>query len=326
VTLDSKTIDRGWSHEMHHFLETHSRAIVVVLVLLALVALGCIVSPYFRSSRNLLNLGRKMVVVLTILSIGQTIVMIAGGIDLSVGAMVKLIGVYSAGLMMGEQGRLIPVSVVCLCIGLLVGLANGLIVTKARVAPFIATLGMMSILRGIAFGYTTTPIGSVPESMRFLARGMIGPFPFPMFVVLIFIVMSWLVLRHTRFGRHLYAVGGNDEIARLAGINVDRTRITTYVISGMLAAIAGLFMVSRMGVGEPDIGEGLELNTIAAVILGGTSLAGGVGGIVGTVAGVLILALIDNILNLLRVSSFYQLVVKGVIILIAVSIHRAKRQ
>jgi ribose/xylose/arabinose/galactoside ABC-type transport system permease subunit len=162
--------------------------------------------------------------------------------------------------------------------------------------------------------------------MRFLARGMVGPVPFALFVIILFIVVAWFVLKYTRFGRHLFAVGGNDEIARLTGINVDRTRILTYVISGVLAALAGLFMVSRMGVGEPDIGEGLELDSITAVILGGTSLAGGVGGILGSVAGVMILGLIDNILNLLRVSSFYQLVVKGIIILIAVSIHRAKHQ
>lgn len=321
-----ETSNREWSHNVRYFFEMHSRSIVVVVVLLALLILGSIASPYFRSSRNLLNFGRKMVVVLTILSIGQTMVMIAGGIDLSVGAMVKLIGVFSAGMMMGELGRLIPVSFLCLGFGGLVGLVNGLIVTKAGVAPFIATLGMMSILRGIAFGYTTTPIGSVPKSMRFLARGMVGPFPFALFVIIVFIVLAWFVLKYTRFGRHLYAVGGNNEIARLAGINVDRTRILTYVISGVLAALAGLFMVSRMGVGEPDIGEGLELDSITAVILGGTSLAGGVGGIVGTVAGVLVLGLIDNLLNLLRVSSFYQLVVKGIIILMAVSIHRAKRQ
>ncbi|UCE53125.1 MAG: ABC transporter permease [Desulfobacterales bacterium] len=323
---DVEMNNRVWSHKTQHFFETHSRFIIVVLVLLSLAILGSVASPYFRSSRNLLNFGRKMVVVLTMLSIGQTMVMIAGGIDLSVGAMVKLIGVFSAGMMLGEQGRLIPVSLLCLGFGGLVGLVNGLIVTKARVAPFIATLGMMSILRGIAFGYTTTPIGSVPKSMRFLARGMVGPFPFALFVIILFIVVACFVLKYTRFGRHLYAVGGNDEIARLTGINVDRTRILTYVVSGGLAALAGLFMVSRMGVGEPDIGEGLELDSITAVILGGTSLAGGVGGILGTVAGVLILGLIDNILNLLRVSSFYQLVVKGIIILIAVSIHRAKRQ
>lgn len=322
MTPGAMTGNREWSHNLRHFFEMHSRSIVVLVVLLSLLILGSIASPYFRSSRNLLNLGRKMVVVLTMLSIGQTMVMIAGGIDLSVGAMVKLIGVFSAGMMMGVQERLIPVSFLCLGFGGLVGLVNGLIVTKARVAPFIATLGMMSILRGIAFGYTTTPIGSIPKSMRFLARGMVGPFPFALFVIIMFVLAAWLVLKYTRLGRHLYAVGGNDEIAHLAGINVDRTRILTYVISGGLAALAGLFMVSRMGVGEPDIGEGLELDSITAVILGGTSLAGGVGSIVGTVAGVLILALTDNILNLLRVSSFYQYVVKGVIILIAVSIRR----
>jgi ribose transport system permease protein len=326
VTTTAKPSEQLWVRELRHFVNMHSYSIAIVVVLLVLFLIGSAVSPNFRSSRNILNLARKTAVILTMLGIGQTFVMLTGGIDLSVGALVKVVGVFSAGLMMGYDERAIPVVLLCLAAGLVVGLINGLVVTKAKVAPFIVTLGMMSILRGIAFGYTTTPIGSVPESMFFLARGEIGPFPVPLFFVLALIIIGWFVLSYTPFGRHIYAVGGNQETARLAGINVDRTKIAAYVISGLLGAIAGLFMVSRMGVGEPDIGEGLELDSITATILGGTSLAGGVGGIVGMVAGVLILSLIDNILNLLRVSSFYQLVVKGIIILIAVSVHRRNRQ
>jgi ribose/xylose/arabinose/galactoside ABC-type transport system permease subunit len=326
VTQSAGADERVWGGHLRHFLYVHSHSAVLVLVLAALLVVGTILSPNFSSSRNVLNLARKMVVIVTMLGIGQTFVMLGGGIDLSVGALVKVIGVFSAGLVMGEPDRLVPVSLLCLGVGVVVGLINGLVVTKFRVAPFIATLGMMSILRGIAFGYTTTPIGSVPESMRFLARGEIGLFPVPLFFVAFFLVVGWIVLRYTSFGRHIYAVGGNEEVARLSGISVDWTRILTYVISGLLAAIAGLFMVSRMGVGEPDIGEGLELDSITAAILGGTSLAGGIGGIGGTLAGALILGLIDNILNLARVSSFYQLVVKGAIILMAVSIYRVDRK
>jgi ribose/xylose/arabinose/galactoside ABC-type transport system permease subunit len=318
--------DREWGGHLRHFLFVHSHAVVLVLVLAALFVAGSTLSPNFSSSRNILNLARKMVVILTMLGIGQTFVMLGGGIDLSVGALVKVVGVFSAGLIMGEQDRLVPVSLLCLGIGVVVGLINGLVVTKLRVAPFIATLGMMAILRGIAFGYTTTPIGSVPDSMRFLARGQLGEFPVPLFFVAFLLVVAWIILRYVPFGRHIYAVGGNEEVARLSGIRVDRTRILTYVISGFLAAVAGLFMVSRMGVGEPDIGEGLELDSITAAIVGGTSLAGGIGGVWGTLAGVLILGLIDNILNLAHVSSFYQLVVKGIIILIAVSIYRVDRK
>jgi len=308
------------------FLRSHSQSLALLLVLVALLGIGSLLSPNFSSMRNMLNLARKMVMILTMLGIGQTFVMLGGGIDLSVGALVKLVGIYSAGIIMGESNRVVPVSLLCLGIGAAVGLINGLVVTKLRVAPFIATLGMMSILRGIAFGYSTTPIGSVPESMRFLARGEIGPLPVPLFFVAFFLVGGWFVLRYTSFGRHIYAIGGNEEVARLSGIEVDSTRILTYVLSGLLAAIAGLFMVSRMGVGEPDIGEGLELDSITAAILGGTSLAGGVGGVWGTLGGVLILGLIDNILNLARVSSFYQLVVKGLIILVAVSLYRLDRK
>jgi ribose/xylose/arabinose/galactoside ABC-type transport system permease subunit len=183
---------------------------------------------------------------------------------------------------------------------------------------------MFSMVRGAALAYTTEPVGDITEPIEFLYNGQIGPVPFAVIFFLVLVAVGVLVLRMTPFGRHVYAVGGNEQVARLSGIPADRVKVIVFVISGVLAAVAGLFSASRMGIGDPIVGEGFELDSITAVVLGGTSLFGGRGGLIGTLAGVWILGLVNNILNLLRVSQWYQQLVKGLIIVAAVAIYKQR--
>jgi ribose transport system permease protein len=205
-------------------------------------------------------------------------------------------------------------------IGMLVGLVNGLLITRLRVAPFIVTLGMFSLLRGLALSYTTTPAGSVPSPVVRYMYSRIGPFPTPFVIFTILAVAAGWVLRNTVFGRRVYAIGGDPEVARMAGIKGDRVIIVVMVLSATFAALAGVMQTLRSGVGSPTAGDGLELASITAVVLGGASLFGGRGRLIGTIGGVFLLALIDNALNLLGVPSFYKDLVRGAIIIAAVAI------
>lgn len=298
--------------------------LIAIWALVALIiVIGVLFSPTFRSPANIFNALRQSIF-LGFVSIGQTFAIIAGGIDLSVGSIVKLVVLVSAGVMQGNAALTIPVILLCLALGSFIGLVNGLVVTRLGVAPFIATLGMYIIIRGFAFGYTTTPVGSISREMRQVYNMQIGPVPIPVMAFFVFLIVAFLVLTRTTFGRHLYAVGGNEVVSRLSGLRVDWLRTSVFVVSGFLAAVAGLFMVSRMGVGDPNVGDGLELDSIAAVVLGGTSLLGGRGTLIGTLAGVLLLAFVNNVFNLLSVSTWYQGLIKGLIILLAVAIYKQK--
>lgn len=297
--------------------------VTIYAVLAAMVVIAASLSSNFRTAGNIFNVLRQ-IVVLGLISIGQTTVILAGGIDLSVGSVVKLVTVLSGGFLDGRAEMTMPVVAGGLLLGALIGLVNGLIVTQLRVAPFIVTLGMFSIVRGAALAYTTVPIGDTSKLVEFLYYGAIGAVPFPVILFFVLLIMGVFVLRMTAFGRNIYAVGGNEQVARQSGIPVDRVKITTFIISGVLAALAGLVSLSRMGIGDPIVAEGLELDSIAAVVLGGTSLFGGSGGLFGTLAGVLVLGLVNNMLNLLRVSQWYQQLVKGLIIVIAVAIYKQK--
>ena len=303
----------------------HGALITVYGVLLLMILAATIASPVFRSTANLSNVLRQAAIP-GIVAVGQTIAVLSAGIDLSVGSVVKLTAVLTAGLMQGYNELMVPVIVLMLLMGCLIGLLNGLVIVGLRVNPFIATLGTFSILRGLALAYTTSPVGAIPDPMRRFYYGSIGWIPYPLIVFLIIFLAAVLILRMTPFGRFVYAIGGDEETARLAGIRVVPVKLAVYVISSLLATIAGLITVSRMGLGDPVVGEGFELDSITAVVLGGTSLFGGRGTLIGTLAGVLILGLVNNIMNLLNISVWYQQLIKGIIILVAVGIYRQERK
>jgi ribose/xylose/arabinose/galactoside ABC-type transport system permease subunit len=282
--------------------------------LILLIVIASLISPYFLNSRNILR-GASMV---GIVSIGMTVVILSRGIDLSVGSLLGVAAVVSASL--APYGIAIAGTTAVLAAGLL-GLANGLLITKLRLQPFIATVAMLIFARGLVYIHTNgsnIPVHEASPWFTFLGSGYIGPIPVPIIVfALVWLVVAY-VLRHTQFGRHVYAVGANEEAARLFGIDVDLVKIKVYALSGLLAGLAGVVTVSRLTVAEANAGQLMELDAIAATLIGGTTFDGGVGGVNGTILGVLILALLGNILNLVGVSPFAQMLVQGTIIVVAV--------
>ena len=293
---------------------------------LALVIIASFLSPTFLDRTNIFNVLRQASA-LGIVSVGMTFVILSGngGVDLSVGAVVSLTTCLAAGIMMGQPGSVLPAILVVLVAGLAVGLFNGFLITKFRTDPFITTLGTMTVTQGLAMYYTKgAPFGGTPSGFRYIAEGYVGFVPVPVLIFLAFFVGGLWVLRKTIFGRYIYAIGGNQEVARLSGIRVNKYKMAVYVISSLLATVSGLIMVARVSVGDPKLGYGYELDAIAAVIIGGTSFAGGIGGMSGTIIGVMIIAIMNNLLNLMNVSPFLHGVVKGLIILAAIIMQRKK--
>lgn len=298
----------------------------------------------FATPNNLVNVSRQ-IAINTIVAVGLTFVIISGGIDLSVGSVVALAGVVSMSILRDgftvHTATIIPIlpmlfaiplsAIIGAIIGGGLGVFNGFVITRFRVAPFIATLGMMTIARGFAFIYAKNgqPVSSLPQAVRAFGAGDhgIGPFVIPNLVVaaLLVVALGHLLLTRTRFGRYVYAIGGNEEAARLSGISVSRIKTRIYALCGMLAGLSGMLLATRVASGDPKSGELLELNAIAAVVLGGTSLMGGRGTVVGTLVGALVIGVLNNGLSLLDVSQYYQWVVKGAVILGAVILDQVTR-
>jgi len=290
-------------------------ALVVVLVLAA------ILSPAFFKPSNLFNVLRGAAP-LGIVAVGQTIVMLGGGIDLSLAGVMALTTVVVADITQGQNLDLSPALSLVVVIGIAVGLLNGLLVTKRKVPPFIATLGVAILLEGVRFVYTrAAPSGSIPPLVRFFANEAIGPIPTNLIIFLLVVAVFLFVTHKRPFGRHIFAIGANREAARLSGINVDLVTLWTYVICSVLAVLGGLILAGFVGYADNYLGRGYELDSIAAVVIGGTSFAGGSGGIGGTVVGVLLLTMLLNIVLLLSLPIEYQLVVKGSVIITAVALY-----
>lgn len=277
-----------------------------------------ITNPYFLTAVNQANIGRQMAVV-AIISIGMTVVIMSGGIDLSVGSIVGLSGtLLAAAMVQASLGPLVG-TLVALAAGTSIGLLNGVLVAYLRVPPIVATLATLSIARGIALTYTNgTPLSGIAESYSFLGRGTLGPVPVSVIGMLLLYAICWLLMRNTRTGRYIVGIGSNREAVRLAGVNVPLRLLGVYAFSGLMAGFAGAILASRLGSGQPTSGEGLELIAITAVVLGGTSIFGGKGTLIGTVLGALLITIIGNGLDLMNVGSFIQQIVVGSILALAV--------
>ncbi len=294
-----------------------------IWALALLFIISALISPYFLGVTNIFNVLRGASMV-GIVSIGMTFVILNRGIDLSVGSILGLAAALSAG--MAKEG-FVFVLVLSLLAGSFLGLVNGLIITRLRLQPFIATLGMLIFVRGMVYIYTNGSIIVVqnpPDSFSFLGSGRVGSVPIPVILFVLVWAGAAYVLTRTVYGREVYAVGANEEAARLSGINVERNKVLVYCISGFLASLAGVVLVSRLTAGEPNAGTLFELDAIAATLIGGTAFEGGIGGVHGTIAGVLILAFLGNILNLTNVSPYTQMLLKGVIIVLAVVVSELK--
>lgn len=292
--------------------------------LLLIVIILSLITPNFLSLNNTLNVLRQ-VSINALIAMGMTFVILTGGIDLSVGSILALSGALMAGMLTSGVDPLLAV-LLGLLAGALMGAFNGVIISKGKVAPFIATLATMTIFRGLTLVFTGgRPItGMESDLFRMIGAGYLYIIPLPVIWMMLSFFILYFILKKTTFGRHVYAIGGNEEASRLSGLKVDRIKIYVYSLSGLLAALAGIILTSRLDSAQPTAGFTYELDAIAAVVLGGTSLAGGRGWIVGTIIGALIIGVLNNGLNLLNVSSFYQQVVKGCVILLAVLLDRKK--
>ncbi len=217
---------------------------------------------------------------------------------------------------------ILPAAAGALLVALVVGTLNGIAVVWLRVAPFIATLSVMSITRGVVLLITHGTIGSIGKGFRSLSRGSVGPLPSALFIIVGVFVLAWAVMNRTRYGRHLFALGGNREVARLAGVRVRTLEFSSYLVSGGCAALAGLYLTSRMGAGDPSVGPGFELNSIIAVLIGGIPFGGGRGNVVGVIAGVLLLAVLGNLLNLWNLSSWYHQIARALVLLVAIALFK----
>jgi ribose transport system permease protein len=297
----------------------------ILMVLILLVVLMSIFAPNFNRVDNLLNIARS-ISVNAILAAGLTFVILTGGIDLSVGSIVAVSGVVA--VIAAIAGVPAPVAVVIgMAVGGACGLVNGVLTAYLALAPFIVTLGTMTFLRGLAYTITNgQPIVSSDLNFKDLGNGYLLGIPVPVIAMVAVFLVAWFVLERTRYGRHVYAVGGNAQAARLAGVQVNRIILSVYVVAGICAGLAGVIFAARVISAQPTAGTGYELDAIAAVVLGGTSLVGGRGRIVGTLIGAVILGVLTTGLILLNVQFFTQLLIKGVVIILAVAIDSLKKR
>lgn len=294
------------------------------IVLLVLVLTISLINPKFLSMYNILNIFRQ-VSINGLIAFGMTFVILTGGIDLSVGAILGLSGML-LGLMITAGTPDVIAIIVVLGVGALLGLFNGVLISKIRLQDFIVTLATMTMFRGITMivsdGIPAMGITNNSPFLDFFSQGAILGVPFPMIVFIIAFFILVIILQNTVFGRGVYAIGGNEEVARLSSIPTNRTKTMVYVISGMMSALAAVILTSRLSSSQPTAGMGFELDAIAAVVIGGTSLAGGRGRLFGTFIGVLIIGVLNNGLNIIGVSAFYQQFIKGLVILLAVILDR----
>jgi ribose transport system permease protein len=281
----------------------------------------------FMTVSNLQNMAVRSVA-LGLVAVGQTIVLIGGSLDLSVAYTVGVTAVAASFIMQGDPDRMVLGVLVTLALGVVIGLVNGLVITGLKVNAFIATLGTSLVISGILNALFINFTGSVPRAFQGLGYNAVGPVPVSVILLLAVVGAAWWVLRHTRFGYHLYAVGGSEEAARLSGVRSARVIITAHVLCSVTAVLTGLFLVSRLRSGAPWVGTdgGYDLESIAAAVVGGTALAGGRGTVAGTLAGVLILAVIDQVFNQFEVNAFLKTLIRGVIIVGAVALYALRTQ
>jgi inositol transport system permease protein len=297
-----------------------------------------VLSPAFLKTRNLLNVVRQISVI-GLIGMGVTIVIITTGIDLSSGSVIALSAVvaasfaqkagWAAAMYPGLAGKLpVIVSVLAgILVGVICGFINGWTIARFKIPPFIATLGMMTVARGFALLYSDgRPVSSLTDSYNFIGQGEVFGIPFPILILITRAVVTHIMLNNTKFGRYIYAIGGNEQAARISGLDVGKLLIMIYTFAGFLSGLAGVVLSSRISSGQPGLGAGYELDAIAAAVIGGTSFSGGIGTVWGTMVGALIIGVLNNGLDLLNVSAYWQQIVKGMIIVAAIILDERKNR
>jgi len=296
------------------------------LSLIILFIALCLLSPYFFTVKNLSSVARQTAVI-NIIALGMTLIMVSGGIDLSVGAMLAFCGII--GTMCLQAGLPVVVSIlIAVLVGMGWGAINGLITTKLKITPFIATLGTLGVIRGLTLIISNgMPVVNVPKSFGYLGDGtLLGVIPVPVLLLVALALLVHYILKYTRLGRYAYAIGSNMDAARYAGINIGGYMVAIYALAGAMTGLAGMIESSRLMTGQPTAGEGYELKVIAAVVIGGGSLKGGEGTVLGTIIGAFIMSLLSNGSNLLGISPFFQQVLIGSVIILAVALDEYRRR
>jgi inositol transport system permease protein len=333
ISADKAEKQQRMSHQISGVFNKYG----IFLIFGVMVVVASCLSPAFLSPINLINIVRQMSIV-GLIALGVTGIIVSGGIDLSSGSVVGLTAVVAASLAQSPDNSgafypglhlplLVPVVAAC-AVGALVGLINGSLVAKARIPPFIATLGTFTAIRGVANLYTSgRPISDLTDAYDFIGQGDVFGAPVPILILLVMAAVTHVLYAHTKFGKYIYAIGGNEQAARVSGINAARYKMLIYVYASFLAGLAGLVVSARIGSGQPGLGVGYELDAIAAAVIGGTSLsAGGIGTVAGTIVGALIIGVLNNTLDLMNVSAFWQQIVKGCIIVGAVILDQLKNR
>ena len=303
---------------------TGFREMGVIAALILLFVIFALSSDVFLSGDNLLNVTRQ-IAINGLLAIAMTFVIITGGIDLSVGAIIAFSGIVTTSAIVDYNVSIGVAIVLGVLAGCITGVVNGLLISFLNMPAFITTMGTMTMLRGFCFIYTQGyPIYNLPDEFKLIGQGYLGVIPVATIILLVVAVLAYIVLRKTIFGRHIYAIGGNPEAARFAGIKVKTVNMMVYVISGLICGLAAVVQAARIGSGMPGIGEGFELDAIAAVVIGGAAMTGGSGGILGTILGAIILGVLDNGLGLLDVDSYVMDVISGLVVILAVLIDQLR--
>jgi ribose transport system permease protein len=316
------TRSRPWST----FLRNNVSVLLIYGIIILLAGIASIFSDRFLTASNLLNILRQSTV-LGLLAIGQTLVLLTGGMDISTEMTARLVGLVVATIFAANAGNpalILPMILLGVLMGAALGAFNGLLITRTHAVPFIITFGVSFVLRGINLAISTTPIRGIPDAYLAIYDAKIGIVPVNVIVMALVWYGVWLFTTRTRAGRNIYAVGGSERIARLSAIRVNWTVISAYVLSSVFAALAGLFLLARTGVGDPSAAEGMTFQSIVASAVGGISLYGGRGSILGTLGGVLLLTLLANFFNLMQVDIFYQQLLLGAIVLVAVASYKSK--
>lgn len=308
------------------WLKDNLGIIIALVVLCLILSLNPVTKHTFLTLKNIFNVLRQISTNL-FLACGMTMVIILGGIDLSVGSIIAFSGCIAAGAVVRYNLPLGVALLIGILFGLIFGLFNGLVISRTTIPPFIVTLATMNITKGLAYVYTGgSPVRVVTKEWQFIGAGYIGSVPTPVIILIVVLIVTALIMNKTKMGRYIYAVGGNAQAAVFSGIKVSRVKFFVYAYSGLMAGLAGIVLASRMYSGQPTAGEGAEMDAIAAVVVGGTSMSGGYGKIGGTLIGGLIIGVLNNGLNLLNVNSFWQYVIKGAVILLAVFIDYIRQE
>jgi ribose/xylose/arabinose/galactoside ABC-type transport system permease subunit len=303
-----------------------SRRYFIIYAVIALIIILSLLSGVFLTPNNLINVLRQSSMI-AIIAVGLFFVIVGAGIDISVGSIVAISGIAMSSLIVNYHFPVVLGIIGGLLAGIVVGVINGYLVTKRFVPAFVATLGTMGAVRGLTYVLTNAyPISGLPKTIDFIGRGYFGPIPVPVIIMVVVYIVAHILAEQTKTGRFIYAIGGNEEAAHLSGIRVDAYRFFTYITSGFLAGLSGVILVSRLASGQPNAGIGFEFEAITAAVIGGTSLYGGKGTIIGVFFGSLFIAILLNGMVLLNVSSYYQQMIKGIVLILAVMIDVAKNK